>query len=122
VTKFDSLTAGLSASSGLSDLSNTPPPARVSKLSSLARLPPIVESPLRMDLGGLRAEPSLLEEQWDGGGVMGLGVGLDDESFDAERGAIGASSPKRAQVLGRGVEGLSPSSRGVLGGKENRPA
>jgi hypothetical protein len=105
VTKFDSLTAGLS------DLSNTPP-SRVSKLSSssLARLPPIVESPLRMDLGGLglgglRAEPSLLEEKWDG-------AGLDDESFDAERGAIIGSSPKRAQVPGKGV----------LEGKENRPA
>jgi len=109
VTKFDSLTAGLSASSsGLSDLSNATPPARVSKLSSsslAARLPPIVESPLRMDLlGGLRAEPSLLEEKWDDG--------LDDESFDAERGAIIGSSPKRAQIFG------SPS-RGVLEGKEN---
>ncbi|KAF8476726.1 kinesin-domain-containing protein [Russula ochroleuca] len=102
VTKFDSLTAGLSSS--LSDLSNTPPPARVSKLS-VARLPPIVESPLRMDLGGLRAEPSLLEEQWDGG--------LDDESFDAETRAMFASSPKRAQI---------PAGKGVLGGKENMPA
>lgn len=102
MTKFDSLTAGLSSS--LSDLSNTPPPARVSKLS-VARLPPIVESPLRMDLGGLRAEPSLLEEQWDGG--------LDDESFDAETRAMFASSPKRAQI---------PAGKGVLGGKENMPA
>lgn len=105
MSKFDSLTAGLSS---LSDLSNTStPPGRVSKLS-LARLPPIVESPLRMELGGLRAEPSLLEEQWEGG--------LDDESFDAETRAIGASSPKRP---GKGVDG---SSRGVLGGKENQPA
>jgi hypothetical protein len=123
VTKFDSLTAGLSSASSssglsLSDLSNnTPPAARVSsRLSSLARLPPIIESPLRMDLGGLRAEPSLLEEKWDGAG-MGL-VGLDDESFDAERGAIIASSPKR---LGKGVDALSPS-RGVREGKENLPA
>jgi len=99
VTKFDSLTSGLSASSSLSSLSNTPPARKL----SLARLPPIVESPLRMDLAGLRAEPSLLEEQWDGGGM-----GLDDESFDAE-GAIITSSPKRA-------------SRGVLEGKENLPA
>jgi hypothetical protein len=102
VTKFDSLTAGLSSS--LSDLSNTPPPARVSKLS-VARLAPIVESPLRMDLGGLRAEPSLLEEQWDGG--------FDDESFDAETRAMFFSSPKRAQI---------PAGKSVLEGKENRPA
>jgi hypothetical protein len=107
VTKFDSLTAGLSSS--LSDLSNAgTPPARVSKLS-LARLPPIVESPLRMELGGLRAEPSLLEEQWEGG--------LDDESFDAETRAIGASSPKRP-----GKVVVDGPSWGVLGGKENLPA
>jgi hypothetical protein len=105
VTKFDSLTAGLSS---LSELGNTgTPPGRMSKLS-LARLPPIVESPLRMELGGLRAEPSLLEEQWEGGG-------LDEESFDAETRAIGASSPKRP---GKSVDG---PSRGVLGGKENLP-
>ena len=73
-------------------------------------MPPIVESPLRIDLGGLRTEPSLLEEKWDGG--------LDDESFDAER-AIMASSPKRAQLPGKGVDSLS---RGVLEGKENLPA
>ncbi|KAH9980095.1 P-loop containing nucleoside triphosphate hydrolase protein [Lactifluus volemus] len=107
VTKFDSLTAGLSSSSSLSNLSMTPP-SRTSK-SSLARLPPIVESPLRMDIGGLRAEPSLLEEKWDGG---------DDESFDAER-ALSASSPKRVQNTGKRSE--SPM-RGVLGGKENLPA
>jgi len=66
-----------------------------------------------MDLSGLRAEPSLLEETWDGGAM-----GLDEESFDAER-AIMASSPKRAQLPGRGV---GSSSRGVLEGKENLPA
>jgi len=76
-------------------------------------LPPIVESPLRIDLGGLRGEPSLLEEKWDGGAT-----GLDDESFDADR-AIFASSPKRAQIPGKGVD--SPF-RGVLEGKENLPA
>jgi hypothetical protein len=118
VTKFDSLTTGLS------DMSNTTTtPSRVSKPSSAARLPPIVESPLRMELGGgggglglglgglggLRAEPSLLEEKWDG-----AGMGLDDESFDAERGAIVASSPpKRAQILG--------SKGGMREGKENLP-
>jgi len=59
----------------------------------------------------LRAEPSLLEEKWDGG------MTFDDESFDADR-AITASSPKRAQYQGRGVD--SPN-RGVLGGKENLP-
>jgi hypothetical protein len=59
----------------------------------------------------LRAEPSLLEEQWDGGMVF------EDESFDADR-AIIASSPKRTQSLGKGVD--SPN-RGVLGGKENLP-
>ena len=109
MTKFDSLTSGLSSSSGtsLSSLSNTPP-VRTSKLS-LARLPPIVESPLRMDL---RTEPSLLEEKWDGGGMT-----FDDESFDADR-AITASSPKRAQNAGKGID--SPN-RGVLGGKENLP-
>lgn len=107
MTKFDSLTSGLSSAASLSSLSNTPPPARTSKLS-LARLPPIVESPLRMDL---RAEPSLLEEMWDGG------MALDDESFDADR-AITASSPKRAQNSGKGAH--SPN-RGVLGGKENLP-
>ena len=32
-----------------------------------------------MDLARLQAEPSLLEERWDGGAM-----GLDDESFDAE--------------------------------------
>jgi hypothetical protein len=102
VTRFDSLTsAGLASSSSLSNLCNTPP-AR--KLSSLARLPPIVESPLRIDLGGLRTEPSLLEEKWDGGAM-----GLEDDSFDADR-AIIASSPKRTQP------------RGVLEGKENLPA
>lgn len=85
------------------------PPGRTSKLS-LARLPPIVESPLRMDVGGLRAEPSLLEEQWDGGGIA-----IDDESFEVER-ALSTSSPKR--VLKRGE---SPT-RGVLGDKENLPA
>ena len=105
VTKFDSLTSGLSSTS-LSGLSNTPP-ARTSKLT-LARLPPIVESPLRMDL---RAEPSLLEEMWDGG------MAFEDDSFDADR-AMTASSPKRAQHLGKGVN--SPN-RGVLGGKENLP-
>jgi len=60
----------------------------------------------------LRAEPSLLEEKWDGGGMT-----FDDESFDAER-AITASSPKRAQNPGKGID--SPN-RGVLGGKENLP-
>jgi hypothetical protein len=80
----------------------------------LGRLPPIVESPLRIDL---RAEPSLLEEKWDGAGLV-----LDDESFDAER-AIIASSPKRAQNPG-GKAGVAVDSltRGVLGGKENLPA
>ena len=92
----------------MSNLGNTSPARKL----SLARLPPIVESPLRMDLAGLRAEPSLLEERWDGGAM-----GLDDESFDAER-AIIASSPKRAQLSGKGVD--SPS-RGVLEGKENLP-
>jgi len=67
-----------------------------------------------MDLGGLRAEPSLLEEKWDSGGMMVL----DDESFDIER-AIGASSPKRTSNSGKGVD--SPM-REVLGGKENLPA
>ncbi len=109
VTKFDSLTSGLSSSSSLSNLSNTPPARKL----SLARLPPIVESPLRLDLGGLRVEPSLLEEEWDGGGI-----GLDDESFDAER-AIIASSPKRAQIPGKG--GINSPSRGVLERKENLP-
>jgi len=75
-------------------------------------LPPIVESPVRLDLGGLRGEPSLLEEKWDAGGMV-----LDDESFDIER-AIGASSPKRAPNSGKGVD--SPM-REVLGGKENLP-
>jgi len=102
VTKFDSLTAGLSSTS-LSGLTNTPP-IRGSKLP-LGRLPAIVESPLRIDL---RAEPSLLEEKWDGAGLV-----LDDESFDAER-AIITSSPKRAQNPG--------GKTGVLGGKENLPA
>jgi len=106
VTKFDSLTSGLSSAASLSSLSNTPP-ARTSKLN-LARLPPIVESPLRMDL---RAEPSLLEEMWDGG------MTFDDDSFDADR-AMTASSPKRAQLLGKGVDS---SNRGVLGRKENLP-
>jgi len=109
VTKFDSLTSGLASSSSLSNLSNTPPARKL----SLARLPPIVESPVRLDLGGLRPEPSLIEEQWDGGAM-----GLEDESFDAER-AIFASSPKRAQLPGKGLD--SPS-RGVLEGKENLPA
>jgi len=95
----------------LSNLSNTPPAPRASKLP-LARLPPIVESPVRLDLGGLRGEPSLLEEKWDAGGMV-----LDDESFDIER-AIGASSPKRAPNSGKGVD--SPM-REVLGGKENLP-
>ncbi|KAH9969815.1 P-loop containing nucleoside triphosphate hydrolase protein [Russula dissimulans] len=125
VTKFDSLTSALSSSSSsslatatatatsLSNLSNTPPAPRASKLP-LARLPPIVESPVRMDLGGLRAEPSLLEEKWDSGGM----IILDDESFDIER-AIGASSPKRTSNSGKGVD--SPM-REVLGGKENLPA
>ncbi len=58
-------------------------------------------------------EPSLLEEEWDGGGI-----GLDDESFDAER-AIIASSPKRAQIPGKG--GINSPSRGVLERKENLP-
>jgi hypothetical protein len=88
------------------------PPSRTSK-SSLARLPPIVESPLRIDIGGLRAEPSLLEEKWDGGGIV-----LDDESFEAER-ALSTSSPKRVQNTGK--RGESPML-GVLGGKENLPA
>ena len=106
MTKFDSLTSGLSSAAALSSLTNTPP-ARTSKLT-LARLPPIVESPLRMDL---RTEPSLLEEKWEGG------MAFDDESFDADR-AITASSPKRAHHPGKGVD--SPN-RGVLGGKENLP-
>jgi hypothetical protein len=90
-------------------LSNTPPARKL----PLARLPPIAESPLRIDLGGLRTEPSLLEEKWDDGAM-----GLDDESFDAER-AIIASSPKRVQLPSKGVDG---PSRGVLEGKENLPA
>ncbi|KAI9508421.1 kinesin-domain-containing protein [Russula earlei] len=110
VTRFDSLTSSTSATS-LASLSNTPP-ARASKMP-LARLPPIVESPVRIDLGGLRVEPSLLEEQWDGGGMI-----LDDESFDAERAMI-ASSPKRTQNQGKGFD---PPIREVLGGKENLPA
>jgi hypothetical protein len=60
----------------------------------------------------IRAEPSLLEEKWDAGGMP-----FDDESFDADR-AITASSPKRVQNPSRGVD--SPN-RGVLGGKENLP-
>jgi hypothetical protein len=87
------------------------PPARSSK-SPLARLPPIAESPVRMDLSGLRAEPSLLEERWDGGAIA-----FDDESFEAER-ALSTSSPKRVQNPGK--RGESPT-RGVLGGKENLP-
>ncbi|KAH9002781.1 kinesin-domain-containing protein [Lactarius hatsudake] len=82
--------------------------------SSLARLPPIAESPLRMDLAGLRAEPSLLEEKWDAVG----GLSFDDESFEADR-ALGSSSPKRVQNTGKHVE--SPT-RGILEGKENLPA
>ncbi|KAH9065246.1 kinesin-domain-containing protein [Lactarius vividus] len=104
VTKFDSLTAGLSSSASLSSLVSgvgTPPRAAAAK-SPLARLPPIVESPLRMDLTGLRAEPSLLEEKWDA----------------ADR-ALGSSSPKRVQNTGKHIE--SPT-RGILEGKENLPA
>ena len=99
MTKFDSLT------------SSTPP--RTGKLA-LARLPSIAESPLRMDLGGLRAEPSLLEERWDGVG----GLSFDDESFEADR-ALGSSSPKRLPHTGKNVE--SPA-RVILDGKENLPA
>ncbi|KAH9008963.1 kinesin-domain-containing protein [Lactarius pseudohatsudake] len=112
VTRFDSLTAGLSSSASLSSLVGTPP--RAAAKSSLARLPPIVESPLRMDLAGLRAEPSLLEEKWDAVG----GLSFDDESFEADR-ALGSSSPKRVQNTGKRVE--SPT-RGILEGKENLPA
>jgi hypothetical protein len=43
--------------------------------------------PLRIDLGAMQMEPSLLEEKWDGGAM-----GIDDESFNAEC-AIVASSP-----------------------------
>ncbi|KAH9166098.1 kinesin-domain-containing protein [Lactarius sanguifluus] len=116
VTKFDSLTAGLSSSTSLSSLVGgvgTPPRAAATK-SSLARLPPIAESPLRMDLAGLRAEPSLLEEKWDAAG----GLSFDDESFEADR-ALGSSSPKCVQNTGKRVE--SPT-RGILEGKENLPA
>jgi len=66
-----------------------------------------------MDLSGLRVEPSLLEETWDGGGIA-----IDDESFEAER-ALSTSSPKR--VLNPGKRGESPTWS-VLGGKENLPA
>ena len=109
MTKFDTLTAGLSSSASLSSLAASTPP-RASKLA-LARLPSIAESPLRMDLGGLRAEPSLLEERWDSVG----GLSFDDESFEADR-ALGSSSPKRVQHTGKRVE--SPT-RGVLEGQEN---
>ena len=113
VTKFDSLTAGLSSSASLSSLGSTPPRSAVASKSLLGRLPSIVESPLRMDLGGVRAEPSLLEERWDAVG----GLSFDDESFEADR-AFASSSPKRVQHTGKHVE--SPA-RGILGGKENLP-
>ncbi|KAN0129523.1 P-loop containing nucleoside triphosphate hydrolase protein [Lactarius tabidus] len=112
VTKFDSLTAGLSSSASLSSLGGSTPP-RTAK-SALTRLPPIAESPLRMDLGGLRTEPSLLEERWDGVG----GLSFDDESFEADR-ALGSSSPKRVLHSGKNIE--SPA-RAILEGKENLPA
>lgn len=67
-----------------------------------------------MDLGGLRAEPSLLEERWDGVG----GLSFDDESFEADR-ALGSSSPKRLPHASKHVE--SPT-RVLLEGKENLPA
>lgn len=117
VTKFDSLTAGLSSSASLSSLGgsgSTPPRVAAAPKPPLARLPPIAESPMRMDLGGLRAEPSLLEEKWDGVG----GMSFDDESFEGDR-ALGSSSPKRVQNNGKQVE--SPM-RGILEGKENLPA
>ena len=53
VTKFGTLTAGLSSLSGLS--STGTPPGRESKLS-LVRLSPAMESPLCVDLCGLTAE------------------------------------------------------------------
>ena len=109
MTKFDSLTAGLSS---LGAGGSTPPRAAA---ASKSRLAPIAESPLRMDLGGLRAEPSLLEERWDGVG----GLSFDDESFEADR-ALGSSSPKRVQHTGKHVE--SPSRGVLLEGKENLPA
>lgn len=66
--KFGSLTAGLSSSvplSSLIDSGSTPPRAAAASELPLTWLPPIAESPLRMDLDGLRAEPSLLEERWN---------------------------------------------------------
>jgi hypothetical protein len=57
-----------------------------------------VHLPLRIDLGALWMEPSLLDEKWDGGAM-----GLNNENFDTEC-AIITSGP--GWVCEMGLMGL----------------
>ncbi|KAI0260682.1 P-loop containing nucleoside triphosphate hydrolase protein [Gloeopeniophorella convolvens] len=110
VTKFDSLTASLGTSTASVG-------ARGASQLGTMRLPPIVESPVRMDL---RPEPSLLDERWDA-------VGLDEDSFEAERGGSprakrAPSSPGAKRTPSSPGKRVESPTRGILGDKENLPA
>ncbi|KAI0059583.1 kinesin-domain-containing protein [Artomyces pyxidatus] len=116
VSKFDSLTAGLGGTATVAApsarlLMPTPGGAAAAfadrqrqRVAAASRLGVVeeVESPMVVRL---KAEPSLLEEKWDG---------MDEESFEIER--VGVATP---------AKGLSKRSdspvREVLGGKENLP-
>ena len=71
-------------------------------------MPPVTESDSPLRLGSEHAQPSLLEEEWDGG---------EDVSFELEKAV--ASSPLKS---GLGVrKGSQSPVREVLGEKENLP-
>lgn len=108
VTKFDSLTSGLlgdgsdaGARAGISSSRlRIPLPVLGERQRNRVALPTSLavveesESPVQLDIKRAKVEPSLLEEQWEG---------MDEESFELEKAAIGGVSLKGS---GLGLGGI----------------
>lgn len=82
---------------------------KVHSLKAENIMPPVKESDSPMRLGSELSQPSLLEEEWDGGG---------DDSIELDKPILSISPPKSPLVPRKGSQ--SPV-REVLGQKENVP-
>ena len=114
VKKFDSLGLGgpvmpMPAPGGAAAIFAQRQKSKVNALKAEHVMAPVAESESPIRLGGEHAQPSLLEEEWDGG---------EDVSIELEKTALSISPPKSPLISRKGAQ--SPV-REVLGQKENVP-